>query len=95
MNPEAILIRPVITEKASRLATMGQYVFEVATHATKIEVAAAVTRLFKVKVASVRTINYDGKRKVRHQRVIRRAAFKRAIVTLVKGQQLDVTAGAA
>lgn len=95
MNPEAVLIRPVITEKASRLSTMGQYVFEVATDATKIEVADAVTRLFKVKVASVRTINYAGKRKVRQQRWTRRAAYKRAIVTLVKGQQLDVTAGAA
>ena len=95
MNPEAVLIRPVITEKASRLSTMGQYVFEVATDATKIEVADAVTRLFKVKVASVRTMNYDGKRKVRRQRVMRRAAYKRAIVTLVKGQQLDVTAGTA
>ncbi len=92
MQAEAILIRPVVTEKSTRLAQQNQYVFVVAPDANKIQVAEAVREVFKVKVLSVRTINSAGKRKRRGAHWVRRAAFKRAIITVAKGQQIDASA---
>lgn len=92
MQPEAVILHPVVTEKSARLSQGGQYVFAVHPGATKIQIAAAVAVLFKVKVRSVRTVNREGKRKRRGAHWTRRPASKRAIVTLVAGQQIDVTA---
>ncbi len=92
MQAEQIIIRPVVTEKSARLAQFNQYVFEIHRDANKIQIAEAIKSIFKVKVLSVRTINNAGKRKRRGGRWIRRAAKKRAIVTLAKGQQIDASA---
>jgi len=89
---ESILIRPVITEKTSRLAQQNQYVFAIHPDANKIQVAEAVSKIFKVKVLRVRTMNSAGKRKRRGQHWVHRSAVKRAYVTLAKGQQLDPSA---
>ena len=89
MEPESIIVRPVVTEKSARLGQQSQYVFVVARDANKIEIADAVRKIFKVQVLSVRTMNSAGKRKRRGNRWVRRAAIKRAIVTLAKGQQID------
>lgn len=92
MQGEDILIRPVITEKSARLAQMNQYVFAVHPDANKIQVAEAVRRIFKVKVVAVHTVNVAGKRKRRGPHWVRRSSSKRAIVTVAKGQQIDVSA---
>lgn len=89
--PETVLVRPVITEKAARLAQFNQYVFAVRKDANKIEVANAIQVLFKVKVVSVRTLNKPGKRQRRGQHWIYRSGSKRAIVTVAKGQQIDIS----
>lgn len=97
-TPESVLLRPIVTEKSARLAQFNQYVFAVALDATKIDVAQAVTKLFKVKVQSVRTVTAKGKVKRRGRtrlREVRRSDVKRAIVTLAKGQQIDPAAAAA
>jgi len=92
MQPEEIIVRPVITEKSARLAQGGQYVFVVHQHANKPQVAEAVEKLFKVKVVSVRTVTRHGKVKRRGTRYVYRSSSRRAIVTLAKGSTLDVTA---
>ena len=61
--PQDIIIKPVITEKSSFDAAMGKYTFQVAKDATKTDVRKAVEQLFEVKVVSVNTVNYDGKKK--------------------------------
>lgn len=92
MQAEEIIIRPVVTEKSARLAQFNQYVFEIRRDANKIQVAEAIRTIFKVKVLNICTINSAGKRKRRRNRWVRRAAVKRAIVTLAKGQQIDASA---
>jgi large subunit ribosomal protein L23 len=86
-----VLIRPIITEKSARMAQDNQYVFAVNPDATKIDVRGAVEKLFKVKVIAVK-----GKLKSRglgrSVRWIRRPDIKRAVVSLAKGQQIDLSA---
>jgi len=91
MQAEQVIIRPVVTEKSARLAQFSQYVFVVHPDVNKIEVADAVQRLFKVKVTAVRTLNSAGKRKRRGMRWVRRPSVRRAIVTVAKGQRIDVS----
>lgn len=88
----SILIGPVVTEKATRLASFNQYVFKVAPWANKIQVKEAVQKIYKVKVENVRTSMCRGKRKLRKGHWVRRPAYKRAVVTLVKGTQIDPAA---
>ena len=92
MEGEEILVRPIITEKSARLAQFNQYVFAVHPDANKIQVAEAVRKMFKVKVMSVHTMNVGGKRKRRGMHWVHRSSSKRAIVTVAKGQQIDVSA---
>ncbi|MBE6639103.1 MAG: 50S ribosomal protein L23 [Ruminococcaceae bacterium] len=78
-----IIIRPVITEDSmARIATEKKYTFEVAKNATKPEIAKAVEEAFKVKVASVNTINMKRKPKRLGMNEGYTSAWKKAIVTL-------------
>lgn len=90
-----VLIRPIITEKSTDLTPLGQYVFEVAMKANKKQIRDAVERIFDVEVESVNThITKPKKRRVyRAQRNMifgRIGASKRAIVTLVPGDTIDI-----
>lgn len=85
-----VLKRPIITEKAMKLAQNGFYTFEVDKDATKPLIAKLVTERFAVKVVSVKTINVKGE--VKSQRRIRKhyrtSGFKKAIVQLKKGDKI-------
>ncbi len=85
-----ILKAPVITEKSQAAKSEGKYTFKVDSKATKLEVKAAVEKLFNVKVTSVRTINVvPKKRRVgRYTGLTNRS--KKAIVTLAEGQTIDL-----
>ena len=79
---QAVLLKPIITEDSmSRLAD-GKYTFEVATDATKVEIAKAVEQLFDVKVAKVNTMSVKGKEKRMGRYTGFRPDRKKAIVTL-------------
>lgn len=97
MNQEKlylILKAPVVSEKASRLAEKhNQYVFKVATDATKPEIKAAVEKLFDVKVQSVQTANYQGKQKRMGRFTGRRSNWKKAYVCLQPEQSIDIGIG--
>jgi large subunit ribosomal protein L23 len=80
-----IIVRPVVTEKSTGLYENGQYVFVVAPDANKIEIAHAVETLFNVKVKDVRTMQYRGKERRVGRHTGRRAAWKKAVVTLRSG----------
>ena len=89
----AIVLSPVITEKATQGSEHGQVTFRVARAATKPEIKAAVEGLFGVKVRAVNTMRQQGKTKMFRGRPGQRSDFKKAIVTLVEGQTIDVTTG--
>jgi len=89
MKPTDVIRRPLTTEKTTiARETTTVIVFEVATGATKIDVKRAVEKLFGAKVASVRTVQYDGKIKKRGRQEGRRPSWKKAYVTLRKGEPM-------
>lgn len=96
MNKERMhdIIRgPVVTEKSTRGAEHKQVTFRVAMDATKREIKEAIEGLFKVNVQHVNTLRMRGKVKRFRGRIGRRAAYKKAVVTLAAGQSIDVMAG--
>ena len=82
-----VIIAPVVTEKCNALIQDKKYTFRVHPSAGRIEIAKAVEELFKVKVAKVNVMNYQGKAKRagRTMKMGRRADWKRAVVTLAEG----------
>lgn len=93
MNQERIfkvLLGAHISEKASTVAEEhGQYVFKVATDATKLEIKKAVEQLFEVSVKTVRTVVVKGKAKRTRFGMGRRSDWKKAYVSLEQGQEID------
>ncbi len=90
MTNKDIIIRPVITEKASNLGAVNQYVFLVKAGAPAPEVKKAVEQLYKVKVVKVHTINIPSKMKRIGRNLHERAGYRKAVVTLKKGEKLDI-----
>ena len=89
-----ILISPVVTEKATMASEHNKVVFKVARDATKPQIKEAVEALFGRKVKSVNTIVSKGKTKRWKGKPYKRTDAKKAIVTLVDGQEpIDVTSG--
>ena len=88
-----ILIKPMVTEKASEANEHGKYGFVVNKNANKVEIKKAVEKMYGVTVESVNTINYLGKTKRRYtkSRVIsgRQPSYKKAIVTVADGEVID------
>ena len=88
-----IIRSPVVTEKSTLASEHGQIVFDVAIDATKTDIKAAVEGLFSVKVKAVNTLVRKGKQK-RFRNVLGvRNDTKKAIVTLVDGQSIDIATG--
>ena len=93
-DPWAVVRRPILSDKGYRLMeTRNQYLFEVARGATKIEIKQAIEKIYEkkgLKVAKVRTMNVKGKtRRVRHK-IGKRRDWKKAIVTLRQGDQIEL-----
>ena len=83
MNTYDIILRPVITEQSMESVAEKKYVFQVAVNANKTEIKAAIEEIFGVKVAKINTIRMQGKvKRTGAYPAGRRAAYKKAIVTL-------------
>lgn len=87
------IVAPWITEKATMLSEQNKVVFKVALDATKPQIKEAIEALFKVKVTGVNTVVVEGKNKRFRGVKGKRPDFKKAIVTLAEGDQIDVTTG--
>ena len=88
-----VILAPVITEKSSMASESNHVIFKVRRDATKPEIKAAVETIFKVKVKAVNTLRVQGKTKLWRGRPGKRNDFKKAVVTLVEGNTIDVTTG--
>lgn len=97
MNQERIMkviLAPHITEKAANVGeSSNQYVFKVATDATKPEIKKAIEVLFEVEVDAVRVLNTKGKTKRFGNRFGRRKDWKKAYVRVKAGQEIDFIGG--
>jgi large subunit ribosomal protein L23 len=88
-----IIFKPVVTEKSTLGSEHNQVTFQVRIDASKPEIKAAVEHIFGVKVKAVNTLRQVGKVKRFRGRMGRRADYKKAIISLVDGETIDVTAG--
>ncbi len=90
MADKTLVKRPIITEKASNLGAINQYVFLVENHTTAPEVKKAIEATYKVKVQAVRTINVPSRVKRIGRNIGEKPGYRKAIVTLKKGEKLDI-----
>ena len=92
MDARDVIIKPVVSEKSYNLLDANAYTFIVHPEANKIEIRQAVEEIFNVRVSKVNTLNRNGKRK-RNRRSFsygKRADTKRAVITLVEGDRIDL-----
>jgi large subunit ribosomal protein L23 len=89
-----IIVRPLVTEKShAQLDRNGAYSFVVAVDANKIEIAQAIEKQFNVKVKDVRTMRYAGKQRRMGRWIGRKPSWKKAVVTLVEGDTIEIFEG--
>ena len=93
-DPRDVLIAPVVSEKSYALLDRGEYTFLVDPRSNKTEIKVAVEKVFGVKVASVNTLNRQGKRRRTRTGTGKRKDTKRAVVTLREGT-IDIFGGGA
>jgi large subunit ribosomal protein L23 len=89
----AVLLRPLVTEKTTVLTGQDKYVFEVDIRANKNQIKEAVQVAFNVRVTDVNTMVMKGKPKRFGRRVTTRPDWKKAIVTLVSGDKIEMFEG--
>ena len=87
------IISPRLTEKATSLSEQNKVVFQVRKYVKKKMIKKSVEKIFKVNVTKINTINIKGKSKMVRGRKAYKSGYKKAIVTLKKGQSIDLTTG--
>ena len=87
------IVSPVITEKATTLSEFNKMVFRVHKGASKNSIKRSIEKIFKVNVIKINTINLKGKTKLVKGKKSSRPGYKKAIVTLKKGQSIDLATG--
>lgn len=93
MNSNDIIIRPIISEKTTELMEQQKYVFQVARDSNKLTVKKALKELFNVTPEKVNILNVRGKNRRLRFRVGKKAAWKKAIVTLRAGDKIEIFEG--
>tara|TARA_B100000282_G_C31276212_1_gene284446 strand:+ start:158 stop:451 length:294 start_codon:yes stop_codon:yes gene_type:complete len=87
------IISPIVTEKSTKISEYNKIVFKVPANADKKNLKKNIEKIFKVKVVKVNIINKKNREKLTRGRKVKISGFKKAIVTLKKGQNIDLTAG--
>ena len=87
------IVSPVITEKATTLSEFNKMVFRVHKGASKNSIKKSIEKIFKVNVIKINTINLRRKNKIVRGRKSSKPGYKKAIVTLKKGQSIDLATG--
>tara|TARA_B100000683_G_C12299388_1_gene477502 strand:+ start:474 stop:767 length:294 start_codon:yes stop_codon:yes gene_type:complete len=87
------ILSPLVTEKTTNLSEYNKVVFKVPTSANKKNLKSNIEKIFKVNVIKINIINKQNRTKVTRGRKIKVSGFKKAIITLKKGQSIDLTTG--
>ena len=87
------IISPVITEKSTNLSEQNKIVFKVNKDANKKNLKKSIEKIFKVSVIKVNIINKKTRTKLTRGRKVKVTGYKKAIITLKKGQSIDLTTG--
>ena len=84
---------PIITEKATILSEQNKTVFKVHERANKKTIKKNIEKIFKVNVIKINIINQKTKMKIKQGKKSYKCGYKKAIITLKKGQSIDLTSG--
>ena len=87
------ILSPVVTEKSTNLSEHNKIVFKVPSSADKVSLKKNIEKIFKVNVTKINIINKQNRTKLTRGRKVKVSGFKKAIITLKKGQSIDLTTG--
>ena len=87
------IISPNVTEKSTSLSEYNKIVFKVHKNANKSSIKKSIEKIFKVNVVKINTINLKGKSKMVKNKKTFKPGYKKAIITLKKGQSIDLATG--
>ncbi len=87
------ILSPLVTEKSTNLSEQNKIVFKVPPGANKTNLKSSIEKIFKVNVTKINIINKRNKVKLTRGRKVKVSGFKKAIITLKKGQSIDLTTG--
>jgi len=87
------ILAPLVTEKSTNLSEQNKIVFKVPTRANKKNLKNNIEKIFKVNVTKINIINKQNRTKFTRGRKVKVSGYKKAIVTLKKGQSIDLTTG--
>ena len=93
INPTDSIRQPIITEKATILSELNKTVFKVHIGANKKSIKKNIEKIFKVSVVKVNIINQKAKTKIKQGKLSKKTGYKKAIITLKKGQSIDLATG--
>ena len=84
------IVSPMVTEKSTNLSEQNKIVFKVPAGANKINLKKNIEKIFKVNVTKINIINKQNRVKITRSKKVRVSGFKKAIITLKKGQSIDL-----
>jgi large subunit ribosomal protein L23 len=87
------ILSPMVTEKSTNLSEQNKIIFKVPTGANKINLKKNIEKIFKVNVIKINIINKQNRTKLTRGKKVKVSGFKKAIITLKKGQSIDLTTG--
>ena len=87
------ILSPLVTEKSTNLSEQNKIIFKVPSKANKTNIKNNIEKIFKVNVTKVNIINKQSRTKLTRGRKVKVSGFKKAIITLKKGQSIDLTTG--
>ena len=87
------ILSPMVTEKSTNLSELNKIVFKVPNRADKKNLKKNIEKIFKVNVTKINIINKQNRTKITRGKKVKVSGFKKAIVTLKKGQSIDLTTG--
>ena len=87
------IISPLVTEKSTNLSEQNKIVFKVPSNANKQNLKNNIEKIFKVNVTKINIINKQNRKKITRGKKVKVPGFKKAIITLKKGQSIDLTTG--
>jgi len=87
------ILSPFVTEKSTNLSDQNKIVFKVPSSANKHNLKKNIEKIFKVNVTKINIINKQNRKKLTRGRKVKVSGYKKAIITLKKGQSIDLTSG--
>ena len=87
------ILFPIVTEKSTNLSSQNKVTFKVPNKANKNNLKKSIEKIFKVNVTKINIINKQARTKLTRGRKIKVSGYKKAIITLKKGQNIDLTTG--